>query len=209
MTHFWLWCVFTHHNQQRKIGIDASRHIVINGGKFGMKHQNTSQWTEENLERGIKTHHNQQRKIWIDASRHIVINTDGEKETGDTRMGRGHWVSDICYDRSVLWCNFELEADKAVVTRCPINFEFSMSRTLHCWWNKRLPDLKINASRYPFLRLLTIRAADFNYSRECKYIHAHTQPPPPPPHTMAMGTPYKIIQVTSPYPEIRICTVKE
>ena len=32
--------------------------------------------------------------------------------------------------------NFEHETDKAVVTRCPISFELSMSRALHFWYNK-------------------------------------------------------------------------
>ena len=54
-----------------------------------------------------------------------------------SRMGRGHWVTGVCYNRSKLELNFELETDKAVVkavvTRCPISFEFWTSRALHCW----------------------------------------------------------------------------
>ena len=42
-------------------------------------------------------------KTWIHTSRHIIINTDCEKETGQSQMGRGHWVTDICYNCSELW----------------------------------------------------------------------------------------------------------
>ena len=35
--------------------------------------------------------------MWIHASRDIIINTDGEEETGKSRMGRGHRITDICY----------------------------------------------------------------------------------------------------------------
>ena len=41
--------------------------------------------------------------IWIYASKHIIIDTEGEEETGKSRMGRGHnVVTDICYNRSEL-----------------------------------------------------------------------------------------------------------
>ena len=42
-------------------------------------------------------------KIWLHASRHITINTDGEEETRKSPMGRGHWVTDICYSLKELW----------------------------------------------------------------------------------------------------------
>ena len=38
------------------------------------------------------------RKICIYTSRHIIINTDGEEETGKSRMGRSRWDTDICYN---------------------------------------------------------------------------------------------------------------
>ena len=37
------------------------------------------------------------KKICIHSSRHIIINTDAEEEAGKCRMGRGHWVTDVCY----------------------------------------------------------------------------------------------------------------
>ena len=40
--------------------------------------------------------------------------TQTAEETGKSLLGKGHWVTDICDNR-----NFELETDKAVVTRCP------------------------------------------------------------------------------------------
>lgn len=42
------------------------------------------------------------RKIWIHASRHIIANTDGEEGTVQSRVGRGYWVTGICYFGSVL-----------------------------------------------------------------------------------------------------------
>ena len=43
------------------------------------------------------------KKIWIHASRHIIINTDGEEETMKfSPIGRGHWVTDNCYNRNEL-----------------------------------------------------------------------------------------------------------
>ena len=41
------------------------------------------------------------KKSLIHSSRHIIINTDGEEEDKKknvSRMVRGHWVTDICYD---------------------------------------------------------------------------------------------------------------
>ena len=38
------------------------------------------------------------KKIWIQAPRRTIINTDGEEETGTSQMGRGLWVTDICYN---------------------------------------------------------------------------------------------------------------
>ena len=40
------------------------------------------------------------KKKCIHASRQIMINTYGEDETGKSRMGMGHRVTDICYYRS-------------------------------------------------------------------------------------------------------------
>lgn len=65
----------------------------------------------------------------ISASRRLIINTGSEEETGQSRLGRGHWVVDICYNSHEL----ELETDKGCVMRCPISVEFSTSRDLHCW----------------------------------------------------------------------------
>ena len=50
--------------------------------------------------RTIKDH----RLFQNHASRHIIINTDGEEETGiKSGIGRGHWVTDICYNHSDLY----------------------------------------------------------------------------------------------------------
>ena len=41
------------------------------------------------------------KKGLIHSSRHIIINTDGEEEDKKknvSRMVRGHWVTDICYN---------------------------------------------------------------------------------------------------------------
>ena len=37
------------------------------------------------------------QKVWIHASRHIIINTNSEEETGRSRMGSSHWVTNIGY----------------------------------------------------------------------------------------------------------------
>lgn len=37
------------------------------------------------------------KKLWIHASKHSIINPDGEGETGKSQMGKGYWVTDICY----------------------------------------------------------------------------------------------------------------
>ena len=42
------------------------------------------------------------KKIWIHASQ-IIINTDGVEETGKYQMVRGHWITDIYYNRSDLY----------------------------------------------------------------------------------------------------------
>ena len=70
--------------------------------------------------------------IWIHASRHIIINTDSKKETGKSWMGRGHWFTDICYNWSEVWLNFETETDIVVVMRCAISIELSTPHVLHC-----------------------------------------------------------------------------
>ena len=36
----------------------------------------------------------------IRARRHIISNADGKEETSNSRMGRSHWVTDICYNPS-------------------------------------------------------------------------------------------------------------
>ena len=36
----------------------------------------------------------------IRARRHIIINADCEEETNKSRIGRSHWVTDICYNLS-------------------------------------------------------------------------------------------------------------
>ena len=41
-------------------------------------------------------------KMWIHAPRHLIINTGSEEGTGKFRMGRGHWVGDVCYYLSEL-----------------------------------------------------------------------------------------------------------
>ena len=80
---------------------------------------------QDNLDLRIRAQHNRARR-------------DGE-DTGISRMGRGHWVTHICNNRSKLGLNFELKTDKAVVTQCPVSFEFSTLRVLpHCWQNKGL-----------------------------------------------------------------------
>ena len=43
------------------------------------------------------------KKILIHASRQIIINTDGVEETGNYQMVRGHWITDIYYNRSDLY----------------------------------------------------------------------------------------------------------
>ena len=42
------------------------------------------------------------KSVWIHASRHIIVNTDGDEETGKSRMQKGHWLTDVCYNRSEL-----------------------------------------------------------------------------------------------------------
>ena len=42
------------------------------------------------------------KTIWIHASIHIITNTNGEEEKGNSRMGKGHWVTDVCYNRNEL-----------------------------------------------------------------------------------------------------------
>ena len=59
--------------------------------------------------------------------------TDGKEERGISQMGKGNWVTDICYNRNELWLNFELETDTAVVMWCPISFECWMPHIFHCW----------------------------------------------------------------------------
>ena len=50
--------------------------------------------------RTIKDH----RLFQNHSSRHIIINTDAEEETGiKSGIGRGHWVTDICYNHSDLY----------------------------------------------------------------------------------------------------------
>ena len=71
------------------------------------------------------------RKIWIHASWQIVINTDAVEETEKSRMEKrslGHWH---LLQSQHLPFNFELETDKAAVTRYPISFEFSTSPVLY------------------------------------------------------------------------------
>ena len=43
------------------------------------------------------------RNIWIHASRHIIANTDSEEGPVQSRVGRGYWVTGICYFGGVLW----------------------------------------------------------------------------------------------------------
>ena len=38
------------------------------------------------------------KTMLIHASRRIIINRDGEEVTGMSRLGRGHWATDICYN---------------------------------------------------------------------------------------------------------------
>ena len=54
---------------------------------------------------------------WVHASRHIIINTYGKEETGKSQMGRGHWVTDVCYNRSELGL---FETDKFIFMRFPV-----------------------------------------------------------------------------------------
>lgn len=77
------------------------------------------------------------KKIWIHVSRHIIINKDGEEDTREPPMGRGHW-SPTSVTIDVLSMNFEFETDKAVCHTVSISLEFSTSRALHCRSNKGL-----------------------------------------------------------------------
>ena len=65
------------------------------------------------------------KTIWIYEGRDIIIHTDGEEETKKSRMGRGRWVTNVCYDGS------ELRLDDVMLR--PISFEISMSCELRCW----------------------------------------------------------------------------
>ena len=72
-------------------------------------------------------------KKWIHASWQIIINTDAVEETEKSRMEKrslGHWH---LLQSQRLPFNFELETDKAAVTRYPISFEFSTSRV---WYSR-------------------------------------------------------------------------
>ena len=44
--------------------------------------------------------HKLSKKCLIYASRHIIINAEGQEETSKFRMGKSHWVIDICYNPS-------------------------------------------------------------------------------------------------------------
>ena len=65
------------HELVKTMLIHASRHIIINRDGEDRKL--------------VKT-------MLIHASRHIIINRDGEEVTGMSRLGRGHWATDICYN---------------------------------------------------------------------------------------------------------------
>ena len=91
-------------------------------------------------------------KIWLHASRHITINTDGEEETRKSPMGRGHWVTDVCYSLKELWIwNWQ-----GFCHAMSNQFRVLTSRALR--FCKDFSVLQINTSQQLFLRLLTTRA---------------------------------------------------
>ena len=98
---------------------------------FSDWHNPMYQWRtqsiETNLDSHIKTHHNQ------------YSITDGKEGTGKSWMRRGNCFTNICYNHSKLWLNFELETAMAVVKRyidiyiiCH-QFWVMTSHELHCW----------------------------------------------------------------------------
>ena len=68
-------------------------------------------------------------------------------------MGRGHWVTNVCYSLSKFGLHFEHEIAKAVVIRYPVSFEFSMPRSLHCWQIKGSCRCKTKHSQIAILKL--------------------------------------------------------
>ena len=63
------------------------------------------------------------KNIWIHTWRHIVMDADGVDETGQSGMGKGRSVTDICYNCLEFWA-------WTVVTRCSMSFECLTSRAL-------------------------------------------------------------------------------
>ena len=77
----------------------------------------------------IKKHNNLHRQWWADR----------KNLNGKGPLGHWQWEKVLgSLTSATISMNLESETDKAVVTQCPISFEFSMSRALHCWLNKAL-----------------------------------------------------------------------
>ena len=73
--------------------------------------------------------------------------TDCEEGTGTSRIGRGHWVTDVCY------CLSELQVDALKLTRlmsCGVQSVSDFRRLARYILGKTMefPDLKINTSKY-------------------------------------------------------------
>ena len=83
---------------------------------------------------------NYSKKIWIHAPRHSILDTDGEEETWKSRMGTGHWVTDIY----TIATNFESK----FLSR-PVRSVSSVWHHARCIVGKAkvFPDLKINTSQ--------------------------------------------------------------
>ena len=98
----------------------------------------TSHWRQKIIQEGKK-------KKFIHASKHPVINTDGEEETGKSRMGRGYW--DIAGNLNpkltrLLWRGVQSRSRFRRYSPCIIG-------------NSRdFPDRKTKTSQHLFLRLL-------------------------------------------------------
>ena len=98
-------------------------------------------------------------KNGTDASRRITVNTDGEEETGKSRMERGHLVT----DKGVIWSLQSQRTLNLKLTRllsCGLESVSSFRLHARCIASntRDFPDLKINTSQQLFLRLLTTLA---------------------------------------------------
>ena len=72
--------------------------------------------------------------IYVEDSRskrhaHKDRDCGSEEKTGNSRLGTGQWVTDVCCHRSEFWFSLELETDKAVIMLCPVPFrDFDLTR---------------------------------------------------------------------------------